>query len=576
MLLVRLAGLLQVAFLPGYLIQRAFRARSNRALETMVDAFALSLLANYLLVVGLVAVGLYRPTVVHVVFAAECVAFAWLQRGVRPSVRLAHDAAEHLRAASGGYVLALAAAVVTVAMLAGKAIANWNAVFVEWDAVVSWNRWAVEWAGNAFPTTTWRYPQLQPVSWSMLYVFADDTTVQAFARILQAFYPLGIALVLLDVGLRQRSARFLLAVPLFVVLLAFQLKGSISSGYADVPVAFFGVLAVVTALYGDDDGTERRWWLALAFACAAAVTKQAGLVPLAFVWVVALRAVRRRGFAIGSGTLVLALVGSWYGFKEAQIRIGQESSELPGVLVTAHKGADLVDRLERAVRFTTSGGSALGIAGAIVAAVLIALSLRDRKQRWIVLAIVLPYWLLWAIAYSYDFRNATLIVPFIALAVAHGLPSVPALRPTVLQLTAGAIALVGAVGFASYSEDGLRERQLAEQQMIGDARLNSALYAYFGANPIRGKIGTGYQYLGFLPGFHGRMVVFPLLSVTTLDEIDRNPEVAYVMTTPEWSSAEAWFAIEQRIRHGQYRWIFDQPSSFGLARLVAVRPRTVR
>lgn len=321
MLLIRLAALVQVSFLPGHLLLRATGLQSSRPLLAAVHAFAVSLVANYLIVFALAAAGLYLPVSLYVLFAVECAWFAWLHRRTRLSGAAVRDAAAHLRDATWTYGAAVLLAALTTLALAAVAAKNHDDVFIEWDAVVSWNRWAVDWASNALPTRTWRYPQLLPASWSMLYVFSRDQVVQAFARIMLGFFPVGIALVLLDVGVRQRSARFLLAIPVFALILTVLPSGSMSSGYADVPVAFFGCLAVLTAVY-DDDPTERKWWFALFFACGAALTKQAGLFVLAFVWISALIAVRRPRFALRSAVLVLALVGSWYVLKEVQIGSG--------------------------------------------------------------------------------------------------------------------------------------------------------------------------------------------------------------------------------------------------------------
>jgi len=325
----------------------------------------------------------------------------------------------------------------------------------------------------------------------------------------------------------------------------------------------------MTAFYGDH--TERDWWLAVFFACGAALTKQAGLYLLAFVWTSALLSLKHRRFAVRSATLILALVGSWYLFKEVQIRLGLEQSELYGVTVAAHDGRGLLERVLRVLRYVFSGGIAAWIA--VTAGVtLVAMSLRDARQRAIVLGLVAPYSIIWLLLYSYDQRNIMLVLPFTAVAAVHGFGRGVEFVPTRLQVTAATIAALGVVGFAAHDDRALKDRQLAQQRTLGEPALNAALYRHLGENATGGKVGTGYQFLGFLPGFRERMVAMPgRLSVASLDTADRNPDIRYLLNPREWMTEDAWSAVESRIEDGRYRHVFDQPSVYGTVRLVQIK-----
>jgi hypothetical protein len=567
MLLLRVASLVQVCFLPGYLLVRRSGLAAADPLRAALYAFASSLIVNWVLVFALTAAGWYRPAVLYVVFAAESLWFIRLNWGRRITGHVG-AALEHLRETSFVYQAALVAAILSSALLAVPFFENRDAIFTDWDAVVSWNRWALDWAANRLPRLAWRYPQLLPANWSVLYVFTRDDVVQAPSRMVQALFPLGIVMVLLEVGIRQRSTRFLVAVPLCAAALCL-FPFSLSNGYADIPVTFFGVLAVVTAFYGDQ--TERDWWLAVFFACGAALTKQAGLYLLVFVWTSALISLKRRRFAVRSAALILALVGSWYLFKEVQIRLGLEQSELYGVTVAAHDGRGFLERVLRVLRYVFGGGIAVWIA-MITGVTLVAMSLRDARQRTIVLGLVAPYSVIWLLLYSYDQRNVMIVVPFAVVAAVHGFWWNVAFVPTRLQVTAAAIAALGAVGFAVHDERALRERQLAQQRALGDPALNAALYRHLGEDVTGGKVGTGYQYLGFLPGFRERMVAMPgRLSVASLDTAERDPDIRYLLNPPEWMTQAAWSEVETRIRDGRYRHVFDQPSVYGTVRLVEIK-----
>jgi hypothetical protein len=600
-LLLRLCGFAQVTFLPGYLILATAGVRASSALQAVLRAFAVSLLANFVLVWLLTVAGVYGPAALYVVFALECAWFARLQWGKPIPADLLRRARESLRGAPAPFLLALALALATGAVFAAYALQNHDAVFGEWDAIVSWNRWALDWAQGRLPRKAFHYPQLVPASWSLLYVFSQDTVVQASARVLQALYPLGVVLVLLEAGLRRRSVPLLVAAPIWAALAHLvaapwgALPHVLSNGYVEIPVAFFALLAVATAIYADER-TEGTWLLALLFACGAALTKQAGLYVLAFVWGWGLLAVRRSGFALRSGLLVLVLVGSWYGLKELEIRAGADGSEIAWVTGGVHAGRGALERLLNAAKLLRAVPllGSLGWPGAIAAACLLALSLRHPLQRVLVLALLLPFLAIWLLLFSYDTRNASLALPFLALALAHAfarrpaggsVPAAPvaplaapdAARPrwrwTRLQVVGAAVVAVGLLGGVAYSDEDARKSQVAQQREIGDPGLNQEIYRFFDVEPVHGKVLTGYQVLGFLPGFQDRMVVDPALTLEALLAAERDPGIVFVLHAWNLMEPAAWEHMARRLERGQYRWIFDRDAPpLGYFRLVQIRP----
>ena len=72
-----LMSIVQVAFLPGYLALRAARLAAGPVSRTLVLSFALSLVINHFLVVGLVLAGWHRPGVIYAVFAVEAALAFW-------------------------------------------------------------------------------------------------------------------------------------------------------------------------------------------------------------------------------------------------------------------------------------------------------------------------------------------------------------------------------------------------------------------------------------------------------------------------------------------------------------------
>jgi hypothetical protein len=583
MFLVRALALVQVAFLPGYLfLVKAGFDRTSR-IQLLVRAFAASLVLNWVLVYALTVTRLHHPVVLWAVFALECAWFVRLQWRKRlPADVLGLEKLQALRETPFLFQVALVLAVACAALLGVYVLENTDAIFEEWDAVVSWNRWALDWAANRLPYNAQHYPQLVPASWSVLYVFTNDTVIQAQARMLQGLYPLAIVLTFIDAGIRRRSARVLLAATVWTVLVHLMatpwsgVPDALSSGWVDIPVSFFGLLAVVTAVYAEER-SERDWWLALFFACGAALTKQAGLFALVFVWTYALVSVRSRRFALRSAALVLGLVGSWYVMKEIQIQLRIDGSEITWVTGGVHAGRGPLQRVLYAGvllgRIPYLG--ALGLPALVVGAALVALALRDRLQRVIVLGLVLPFAAIWLFLYSYDTRNVSLVVPLIALALCHALPAraIP-WAPTRVEALAAAAVAVGVVGAVVYSEEAASKRQIAHQRQVGDPEVNQALYAYFEENPMHGKVHTAYQTFGFLPGFRDRMIVHgDPLRLQDLEAADANPEVGYLLHPIGWMSPAVRQVIDGRIAAGRYRHVFFARSKQGLGvlRMLEVR-----
>ena len=123
-------------------------------------------------------------------------------------------------------------------------------IFQEWDAVVSWNRWAIDWAANRLPRTTAEYPQLLPCNLSLSYVFIQDSSIWFFAKGWLFLF----CLLLLLGHVRPRPARpagadtssgVFITYALLVAMLRFRF---ISSGYADMPVAFMAYAGVYALL----------------------------------------------------------------------------------------------------------------------------------------------------------------------------------------------------------------------------------------------------------------------------------------------------------------------------------------
>ena len=277
-----LMSIVQVAFLPGYLALRMARLAVRPVSRTLVLSFALSLVINHFLVVGLVLAGWYRPGVIYAVFAVEAAlglwaARTWSARSVgETATRLAIWARRTARAVRReplGRRLAFGTAALLIAGFAAHALAHAGDIFQQWDAVISWNRWAMDWAANGLPHRTAEYPQLLPTNLSLTYVFIQDSLIWFFAKGLMSLFCLFLLLAMLDLGRATGRTGYFWGVPIAYGLLVAVLRFRfLSSGYGDVPVAFMafaGVYALLLAQSAGEPALRTKYVLLGAVLCAA-------------------------------------------------------------------------------------------------------------------------------------------------------------------------------------------------------------------------------------------------------------------------------------------------------------------
>ena len=494
MTLLGILSLAQIVVLPGYLALRVLRVGTG-GVCTCILSFALSLVINYYLVAGLVLLGAYRPNVIYAIFAAELAwlatldgwrlrtgladaAAAWRQRARVFLAELEYPEREAVANQLSGPALALrrsmlAAAVLVIGGFALSGLAQVGQIFQQWDAVVSWNRWAVDWAAGRLPSATSFYPQLLPTNLSLSYVFVQSSQVWIFAKSFQFLFCLLLLLAILDMARLQGKFGYVPGVVitygLLVALLRFRM---LSSGYADVPLAFFALATVYAIMLAQDakPASQRAKYLMLgvALAAGAAATKQMGLYVAALYPLLAWRFVLRGEGAgrwwkhvpsttrqdartdvgqafqpdssgqsqagkpdllcvlagrclpllVGMWTIIGILVSPWYLYKFFDFRAGGDANNTLALLTDFHEGRNLWQRMAH-------GGAAIAESltptGAALLAIAVAASLGDRFQRWLVALVVVPLGLLWAIAFSYDLRNLALILPLAGSAAGIGL-----------------------------------------------------------------------------------------------------------------------------------------------------------
>lgn len=237
---------------------------------------------------------------------------------------------------------------------------NLFSIFTKNDPIFSWNKWAIEWASNLLPINTWHYPQLIPANWSITYVFINNVNIQFFAKAIMPVFVFFILLAIFDLGLKSKKIFYFISV-IIIALLVSKYQGTyfIMSGFIDIPVSFMCLISIYTLLIAARekkiDNKIKYIFLSSIFAAGTALMKQAGifivcLQPLlAYLLVIKdlneLTAKDKVILIFKIIGIALLLTLPWYIYKEIQINLSLDSSEINGVTEITHNGKSYLQRL---------------------------------------------------------------------------------------------------------------------------------------------------------------------------------------------------------------------------------------
>jgi hypothetical protein len=451
------ASVLQICFLPGFILFLYLNRKTSDPKVLLVPAFsfALSLIINYLFVTSLTYFNIYTRTSLVVILIVEVLilvlAFIFHKLNFERYLhfKIYADALVEIRQAlmpgKSLYdkvkvaVLILSFLLLTALLIA--MVLNIGNIFQSWDAVFSWNRWAIDFYNNKIPSSTYHYPQLIPANWSVSYVLCGYP-LQFISRGLMPLFLIFQVCLLILAGIRQSSLWLLISV--FFVFLGMNglswTDGSFflgmnrsgwTDGCVDVPVAFYSVISFICLVMVKKEDYDPDKWLYIIsgslFACGAAVTKQAGLfilVAYPLLLLVLTKDIvewprKRIGLFIGFYLLmVFLIVIPFYLRVEIAIRNRQETSEIHYVTNEIYNGASYFERLINAGRFFSNVFRNRLLF--IICSIPFLLSLTDRTFRRLSFVFVIPYALIWALFFSYDLRNAAIIIPFYCIGIGIG------------------------------------------------------------------------------------------------------------------------------------------------------------
>jgi len=457
--LLGVLSIFQVAFLPGYLVIRLLKI-ADRLLKTLILSFSVSLVVNHYLVVLLTAIGIYNRTAIFSIFVGEMAVFVWLTRHhlnmpllhyydlLKGKLGLSWDDLKSCTAIIKYFFVA-----VSLTYFTYNFIGNIGGVHDGVDALLSWNRWAIDWYNGKFPNLTWHYPQLLPSNWSISYIFIGTYKIQFFATAIIQLFPLFSLLALLDLWNRKKEAAFLYAIPVLGIIYIIFLFGIINQGFADIPVAYMSFISIYTLLNINIDDTRSKIYKHLfigLFCCAgAALTKQAGLYllsiyPLFWFSILYTNKINKLMHAIYiivcSYILLACLVAPWYLYVTDRINKGLDASEISYVTNDIFKGADIITRYNNSINTIVNDSvtnmelfliknninqidniKKILVICLIIIAYLLICGVFNGISRQLLFLLIVPYYILWSLYFSYDIRNIALILPVIGLVVGYGI-----------------------------------------------------------------------------------------------------------------------------------------------------------
>ena len=627
MMLAGVAAFLQITLLPGLLFTRALGLGTG-AIKTITFSFAISLILNYHLVLLLTLTRSYNRSVLFSIFALEVLAlFFMFKRSLFSKVGDVSSIVmskyryfvERVKADKKGSNLGIGVLAMSVILLyLSIFFVSIGGIFDDWDDVVSWNRWAVDWFHGDLPALTWHYPQLLPSNWSITYAFMNDGRIQFFAKSISAIFPLFSILIMLDLWLRKEFRGYLYAVPFLGLIFGLFAANYINKGYADIPVSFMALMAVYSLILVEESDTSSDKLKAVSIgalcSAGAGLTKQAGLYfaliypILSYVTIVSkleLKGRKKQLLTVSQYVMLAVLLLPWYFYSESAIRTGVNESEISYVTGETHVSKNLLDRPEYAVNgiINTAYSTIIKISGLenslwvkifvviflLFTVYFLVCGMKVHLCRYINILLVVPYFIIWSLFFSYDVRNLTLVFPFLAICAGHGIDYNYNLlmrnRAQDMEITTEKdnglkeklegksfaakyifgmntsvivipLSLMFAAGSFYFNDESLIRRQLRLQREIWDAETNRNLYnlAWSSGTDV---VLTDYQIMRHLPGLEHRAIVVDMQDDEAFFGAISSKNVRYICFARGKGSERVLDFIISQLYSGRYGFLSD-------------------
>ena len=596
MLLTGLLSLFQVTILPGVLLLKIFKIRKG-ILQNIIFTFALSLIANHLIVLLITALGLDITLIFYILFLSELILFFFIYRNavninIREIVENAQlsilnyiSSFELLHKKTDTFSKNLSRIIIILFMILSSTSIWWafkvwfnnvDSVFTQWDAVVSWNSWAVDWYSGKFPADTGHYAQLIPTNFAVTYAFLGNTQLQFFAKSFMPLFNLFILLFMLDLGIENKNAGYLIGLVATRYILKKFLGDYISSGYVDVALAFFSFLPFYVLLKAKNTKNQDQQihyvYLGAIFSAGTALTKQNGLwvlgiYPLLAYFLIVkglkIQSQKEKWLLLAKALLIaLIIILPWYSFNEYRIFSGTNSSNLQYLIGERHEGRNLVERFVRAAGL-------LEKYAVLFPLILICLPFLDHVFVWAAITIFIPYSLIWALAFSTFPRNLAIAFPYLGLLtgmsaqriIEFGEKLITRLKVERIKIFfliivfALSIVIIGLV----VPDSVLITHQQDQQKSALLGYINERLYSYFDKTGTYDPVFTNYP-IRYLPEFENLQI--DIGNFSDYEDYIRvkqeHPEVKYMLIFEDRANDVVLDEIENNIKNGNYELIFEK------------------
>lgn len=600
MMILGLLGIIQICLLPGLLADCLIKP-NTRIIPRLAAIFVISLLMNYLLVIILVSLKIYISAVLYTIVFGECSAIIYLHKSdIIPVFKLSLADITQFSFKNGQSLLISKIneydkinIIALLCWLSGLILlshfltmfcSNIGHVFMGWDSIVSWNRWAVEFYSNKYPIKTYHYPQLLPANWSVIYVIAGYP-LQYFPKAVMPLFLIFLIIITFDLASSFRNVSYVIASIGLMFLYMRVFFTNFMDGSADVPVSVISFLSYVFLIYASSDKNtykQKLSYIAYAAVCASAagVVKQAGLFTTVFFiilfWIlIKKRILILRGSDAKKITIlyllaVLIIDVTIYSYIEWRIHSGADMSELDvfvsqGLYGTFCHFRTVLITLKAFANQVTYSASVI-----IFITVLISV-IKNSMYRYFFMLIALPYFIIWVMFYSYDFRNTSVTIPYLAFGIGYGVGYICQYlihRPLIAKIRTGYVLLAAAAAFAFvlslfFSSGRLIENQNNALKYSVLPSLNMKLYEYDRTNHIKGLIATDYQIVGHLPLLSEHYILehFDFKDDKQYEiyaDNKKNPNINYFLFRYDILTERIRSDIDSLIKNGQLKILFQQ------------------
>ena len=592
-----LMSVFQALLLPGTLILKIINFRGS-LIQRLLYVVALSLSTSYFVVMVLVILGIYKQQLLVAFFVLECIGLIWLYKGninkslfdvvavwwqnTLSAIRELLLSWADVSAFSGFLkaLLSLFAFIVSISLLWWSIkLANHYiiTIFDTWDSIVSWNEWALSWARGEFPTATDNYPQLMPINYSLAYIFMGSTSIQFFSKFIVLPMAFLILLMPFELGIQTRKRGFFLATIFIYLLLKKFLIFELTNGYVDGVMAFFSLLVVYTLLKIDlvENLAEKKQmvFLGFLFSGVGAIVKQPGVYIFLFYPIWLYFGILKQGVfknwqehkKLFYSSLVLSTVFAvpWYIYKQIDVLFGRDQAGIDELINISAKTNYNVGWFQQIVVSL----SRFELYLILFLFIIFAFFLLKPLYRWLVITLILPYPILWALIASYDTRNLSIFIPVFGLVAGISIEKLLDWGLSLLDFGKiklwMAILVVIALGIGLmtiFPNDVLIEKQSALQAQLFSANKNAMLYDLVEQEGSDIKILTSYP-LRYLSGFDKVELYDNYKNYATFSGKLENSDVDYLLIpAAEFIEPQIKAHIDEKIANGEYELVWEDKS----------------